>query len=88
MEPSGALRPPAADGLRQAARFLIEVRQRPELMRRLREEPLGLDELVELGRQLGLRFDGPALQQAFRNDFALRMAIGRHAGGHSMKADR
>lgn len=87
MEPSIAREEKTPERLGQAARFLIEVRRRPELMRKLREETLDLDELVALGGQLGLRFDGPALQQAFRNDFMLRMAIQWTAGSGSMKPD-
>lgn len=88
MQPSGAPQPPTTEALRQAARFLIEVRRRPELRRRLQDEVLDLDDLVALGRELGLRFDGQALQQAFRNDALLRMGIGRIAGDNLAKPDR
>jgi hypothetical protein len=63
------------DGFGQAVRFLAEVRRRPELLRALREEAFDLDELIVLGQQMGFRFDGAALQQVFRHDFQLRMAV-------------
>ena len=86
MKPSDTLRP-ATEAVSQAARFLVEVRRRPELMRRLQQETLDLDELVALGGQLGFRFDGPALQQAFRNDFMLRLAIRQRADAPSTELD-
>jgi hypothetical protein len=49
-------------------------------MARLRDETLDLGDLVALGKRLGFDFDGHALQQAFRNDFKLRLAIQQRTG--------
>jgi hypothetical protein len=84
--PSSTFEPPTAASLAQACHFLIEVRRRPDVMARLRDETLDLGDLVALGKSLGFDFDGHALQQAFRNDFQLRLAIQQRTG--STKANR
>lgn len=88
MVPANAPQTHAAEGLGQAARFLAEARRRPGLLHAFREGTFGLDELVALGEQLGFRFDGAALQQAFRHDFQLRMAVQQAAARGSAEVDR
>lgn len=88
MEPSDVPQAHPVEGFGQAVRFLAEARRRPELLRAFREETFDLDELVKLGEQMGFRFDGAALQQAFRHDFQLRMAVQQAAARDSDKLDR
>jgi len=88
MESPDAARATTVEGLGQAVRFLSAVRQNPELIRRFREETFDLEELVVLGEQLGFRFNGVALQQAFHYDFQLRLAVQQSTTRSSFEMDR
>ena len=68
-----------ANAFGSANKFLGEIGNHPELVRKLRTEVLTMVELIELGEEMGLTFDGEALQSAFRGHFLLRMAAAQRS---------
>lgn len=65
--------------VQQALLFLCAIRQDEALRSALtvRQDQLGLDDLVAIGRVRGLVFDAPGLREAFRHDWALRALRGK-----------